>query len=72
MSTTVTQLRRFTHRAIKAVTDAIEGFRFNSAVARFHEFAAALRNHPAAGASPAAAEPAIQQPAINQAATAQN
>jgi leucyl-tRNA synthetase len=47
------ELRRFTHRAIKAVESAIEGFRFNSAVARFHEFAAALRAHPAAGASPA-------------------
>ncbi|HZZ34815.1 MAG TPA: leucine--tRNA ligase [Caulobacteraceae bacterium] len=47
------ELRRFTHRAIKAVEGAIEGFRFNSAVARFHEFAAALRAHPAAGASPA-------------------
>jgi len=36
-------LRRTTHRAIRAVTDAIEGFRFNSAVARLYEFVAALR-----------------------------
>ncbi len=47
------ELRRFTHRAIKAVDGAIEGFRFNSAVARFHEFAAMLRAHPAEGAGPA-------------------
>jgi len=36
-------LRRVTHVTIKAVTDAIEGFRFNSAVARIHEFVRALR-----------------------------
>ena len=34
----VAELRRATHRAIKAVTDAIEGFRFNSAIARLHEY----------------------------------
>jgi len=37
-------LRRATHRAIKAVTEAIEGFRFNSAVARLYEFVGALRS----------------------------
>jgi leucyl-tRNA synthetase len=37
------ELRRATHRAIKAVTEAIEGFRFNSAIARLYEFVAALR-----------------------------
>jgi len=42
-------LRKATHRAIKAVTDAIEGFRFNSGVARLYEFVAALRAHPGAG-----------------------
>jgi leucyl-tRNA synthetase len=36
-------LRRLTHRAVKAVSEAIEGFRFNSAVARLHEFSAAVR-----------------------------
>jgi leucyl-tRNA synthetase len=36
-------LRRATHKAIKAVTEAIEGFRFNSAIARLYEFVAALR-----------------------------
>ena len=35
-------LRRATHRTIKAVGEAIEGFRFNSAVARLYEFVAAL------------------------------
>ena len=37
-------LRRSTHRAIKAITAAIEGFRFNSAIARLYEFVAVLRN----------------------------
>jgi leucyl-tRNA synthetase len=46
-------LRRATHRAVKAVTEALEGFRFNSAVARIHEFVAALRAAPAEGASSA-------------------
>ncbi|HEY1751128.1 MAG TPA: leucine--tRNA ligase [Caulobacteraceae bacterium] len=32
------ELRRATHKAVKAVTDAIEGWRFNSAIARLHEF----------------------------------
>jgi leucyl-tRNA synthetase len=36
-------LLRATHRAVKAVTEAIEGFRFNSAVARLYEFVAAIR-----------------------------
>jgi leucyl-tRNA synthetase len=37
------ELRRATHKAIKAVTEAIEGFRFNSAIARLYEFVAAVR-----------------------------
>ncbi|HLZ84629.1 MAG TPA: class I tRNA ligase family protein, partial [Caulobacteraceae bacterium] len=37
-------LRRATHKAIKAVTEAIEGFRFNSAIARLYEFVAAARD----------------------------
>ncbi len=37
-----TALRRATHRTIAAVTDALEGFAFNVAVARLHEFANAL------------------------------
>jgi leucyl-tRNA synthetase len=37
------ELRRATHKAIKAITEAIEGFRFNSAIARLYEFVAAVR-----------------------------
>ncbi|MBV8684771.1 MAG: leucine--tRNA ligase [Caulobacteraceae bacterium] len=37
------ELRRATHKAIKAVSEAIEGFRFNSAVARLYEFTATVR-----------------------------
>lgn len=36
-------LRRHTHKAIKAVTETIEGFRFNSAIARLYEFVAVMR-----------------------------
>ena len=35
-------LRRTTHRTIVAVTEALEGFAFNVAVARLHEFANAI------------------------------
>jgi leucyl-tRNA synthetase len=37
-------LRRATHRTIKSITEAVEGFRFNSAIARLYEFVAVLRN----------------------------
>ncbi|HEX4742200.1 MAG TPA: leucine--tRNA ligase [Caulobacteraceae bacterium] len=37
------ELLRGTHKAIKAVTEAIEGFRFNSAVARLYEFTSVVR-----------------------------
>jgi leucyl-tRNA synthetase len=43
------ELRRATHRAIKATTDAIEGWRFNSAIARLHEFVGVVRQHPEPG-----------------------
>jgi leucyl-tRNA synthetase len=43
------ELRKATHRAIKAVTDAIEGWRFNSAIARLHEFVGVLRRFPEGG-----------------------
>jgi leucyl-tRNA synthetase len=36
-------LIRATHKAIKAVSEAIEGFRFNSAVARLYEFTSVVR-----------------------------
>ena len=48
------ELRRATHKTIKAVTDAIEGWRFNSAIARLHEFVGVVRAHPEA--SPARRE----------------
>ena len=41
------------HRLIKSVTDSIEGFRFNSGIARLYEFLNTLKAYPAAGASPA-------------------
>jgi leucyl-tRNA synthetase len=53
------ELRRATHKAIKAVTDAIEGFRFNSAIARLYEFVAAVRDARLAGASPGARREAL-------------
>jgi leucyl-tRNA synthetase len=37
-------LRRTTHKTVKAVTEAIDSFRFNSAIARLYEFIASLRN----------------------------
>ncbi len=36
-------LRRATHKCIQAVTDGIDAFRFNVAVAQIHEFAGALK-----------------------------
>jgi leucyl-tRNA synthetase len=48
-------LRKTTHHTIKAVTEAIDGFRFNSAIARIYEFVGTLRAAPAEGASPALA-----------------
>ena len=46
-------LRRATHRLTRAVTEAIETFRFNSGIARLYEFLNLLREHRAEGASPA-------------------
>jgi leucyl-tRNA synthetase len=45
------ELRRATHKTIKAVTDAIEGWRFNSAIARLHAFVGVVRQHPGGGAA---------------------
>ncbi|OFX05401.1 MAG: leucine--tRNA ligase [Alphaproteobacteria bacterium RIFCSPHIGHO2_12_FULL_63_12] len=39
------ELRRATHETIKGVTDDIEGFRFNKAIARIYEFLNALKKH---------------------------
>lgn len=42
-------LRRATHSAISGVTDDIDNFRFNKAIARIYEFLAALRKNDGAG-----------------------
>ena len=47
------ELHRITHRTVKAVTEAIEGFRFNSAIARLYEFLNALKGFPIEGVGPA-------------------
>ncbi|MBC6983365.1 leucine--tRNA ligase [Caulobacter sp. 17J80-11] len=39
-------LRRATHKAIKAVTEGFEGFRFNSAIARLYEFVNTVKSAP--------------------------
>ena len=46
-------LLQATHRLIKSVTESIEGFRFNSGIARLYEFLNVLKAYPAAKASPA-------------------
>ena len=42
-------LVRETHKAIKAVSEGIDGFRFNSAIAKLYAFLATIREHAAAG-----------------------
>ncbi|MBX9574427.1 MAG: leucine--tRNA ligase [Caulobacteraceae bacterium] len=42
-------LRRETHKTIKAVTEGVEHFRFNSAIAKLYGFLAVLKTHEAAG-----------------------
>ncbi len=42
-------LRRETHKTIKAVTEGVEGFRFNSAIAKLYGFLSTLRAHASAG-----------------------
>jgi len=46
-------IRRGSHRLIKAMTEAIEGFRFNSGIARLYEFLNLLKDNKAEGATPA-------------------
>jgi leucyl-tRNA synthetase len=41
-------LRRETHKAIRAVTEGVEGFRFNSAIAKLYAFVAVVRDHESA------------------------
>jgi leucyl-tRNA synthetase len=47
-SSAARNLRRVTHRSIAAVSDALDGFAFNVAVARIHEFANAIEKAGAA------------------------
>jgi leucyl-tRNA synthetase len=44
-------LKRATHRLIKAMTEAVETFRFNSGIAQLYAFLNLLKANPAAGAS---------------------
>ena len=46
-------VRRGSHRLVKAMTEAIESFRFNSGIARLYEFLNLMKDHKADGASPA-------------------
>jgi leucyl-tRNA synthetase len=46
-------LLKATHQLIKSVTESIEGFRFNSGIARLYEFLNILKAYPAPSASPA-------------------
>ncbi|WP_421789838.1 leucine--tRNA ligase [Hyphobacterium sp.] len=50
------ELRKTAHRAIRDVTDAIESFRFNSAVAKVHDFVNAVRKFDAHSEQDHAAE----------------
>jgi leucyl-tRNA synthetase len=54
-------LRKATHKTIRSVTEAIEGFRFNSAVARLYEFVAVLR----ASRSDGGVSPAVRAEALS-------
>ncbi|HEX6866124.1 MAG TPA: leucine--tRNA ligase [Caulobacteraceae bacterium] len=47
------ELRRATHKLVKAVTESIDGFRFNSGIARLYEFLNILKDFKADGATPA-------------------
>jgi leucyl-tRNA synthetase len=47
------ELRRATHKLVKQVTEAIDGFRFNSGIARLYEFLNLLKANPAKDATPA-------------------
>ena len=47
------ELLRAAHRLIKSLSESVEGFRFNSGVARLYEFLNILKAAPAEGATPA-------------------
>jgi leucyl-tRNA synthetase len=44
-----TALIRETHKAVKAVSEGVSGFRFNSAIAKLYAFVATVRDHGTAG-----------------------
>ena len=44
-------LIRETHKAIKAVSEGVSGFRFNSAIAKLYAFVAVVRDHGTSGAA---------------------
>tara|TARA_R110002012_G_scaffold302549_2_gene503713 strand:- start:199310 stop:201871 length:2562 start_codon:yes stop_codon:yes gene_type:complete len=44
-----TALRRETHKVIRAVTEGVQSFRFNSAIAKLYAFVATVRTHDKAG-----------------------
>ncbi|QNL20038.1 leucine--tRNA ligase [Hyphobacterium sp. CCMP332] len=50
------ELRKTAHRSVRDVTEAIEGFRFNSAVAKVHDLVNALRKFLPANAADKAAQ----------------
>ena len=52
-------LRRATHKAIKAVSEGFDGFRFNSAIARLYEFVNTIKAMPAEKAGSAARREAL-------------
>ena len=49
------ELRRATHKIVKAVTESIDQFRFNSGIAKLYEFMNLLKGFPAADGGVAAA-----------------
>ncbi|GLK52867.1 leucine--tRNA ligase [Maricaulis virginensis] len=50
------EIRKTAHKALKSVTDSIEGFRFNSAVAQVHDLVNALRKFEPSDAAGVAAK----------------
>ena len=52
-------LLKAAHRTIKAVTEGIDNFRFNSAIARLYEFLNLIKAHPAQTATLAARAEAL-------------
>ena len=52
MDDAATEIRKTSHRALQAIEDAIESFRFNSAIATVHEWVNALRKAESLEATP--------------------